>query len=351
VRWGENLLSFRPRVTGVQQVDDVVVRAWDPQAKQPIEAKARAGRPDSEIGIGRDEVASAVGGGSLLVADRPVLTRDEAEELAKSVAAHIANAFVEAEGTCQGNPRLRAGSRIKVEQVGTRYGGTYSVSSTTHVFRGSSGYVTRFASSGRTARSLLDLATPAAARAWGSGVVIGEVTQNEDPDKLGRVRVKYPALGDDTEGWWARIATPGAGLKKGLSMTPVVGDEVLLAFEHGDVRRPYVLGALWNGRSKPEDLTQPDGSFALKSEKFVRVAAKDDISLSADRDLLIEVDGKVVEKAGGDVGVEASGKITIKAGSSVTIEGGTQLTIKAAGASVELGNGMAKVKASQIQLG
>jgi uncharacterized protein involved in type VI secretion and phage assembly len=163
--------------------------------------------------------------------------------------------------------------------------------------------------------------------------------------------VRYPALGDDAEGWWARIAAPGAGTKKGLSMTPLVGDEVLLAFEHGDVRRPYVLGALWNGKSKPEERAQTDGSFALASEKFVRVSAKDDISLEAARDLVIEVDGKVTEKAGGDVGVEASGKVTIKAGSSVTIEGATQLTIKAAGASVELGSGVVKVKGTQIQLG
>ena len=87
------------------------------------------------------------------------------------------------------------------------------------------------------------------------------MTQNEDPDGLGRVRVKYPALGDDTEGWWARIAAPSAGKDRGLLMMPVVGDEVLVAFEHDDVHRPYVIGALWNGKDMPGDLVQSDGSF------------------------------------------------------------------------------------------
>jgi phage protein D len=351
LRWGDNLLSFRPRVTGVQQVDDVVVRAWDPQAKQPIEARARTGDPDSTIGIARADVVSAVGGGTIAVGDRPVLTRDEADELAKSLAAHHANAYLEADGVCNGNPALRAGARVSVERIGRRYSGTYTVSSTSHVFRGARGYTTRFATSGRATRSLVDLTSAAAPRAWGTGVVVGEVTQNDDPAGLGRLRVRYPALGDEAEGWWARVASPGAGKDKGLHMTPVVGDEVLVAFEHGDVRRPYVLGALWNGKATPGDLVQKDGSFALQSEQRVRVAAKDAIAISGGDDLTIEVDGKLTEKAGGDGHIEASGKVTVKAGSSLTLEGASTITIKAGGASIELSGGTVRLKGTQIELG
>ena len=89
LRWGDDLWTFRPRVTGVQQVDDVVVRAWDPSSKQVIESRQSAGTPDADIGIERDDVGSALGGGSMTMADRPVLSSDEADALATSMASRL----------------------------------------------------------------------------------------------------------------------------------------------------------------------------------------------------------------------------------------------------------------------
>ena len=143
--------------------------------------------------------------------------------------------------------------QVQVDGVGSRYGGTYTLTATSHSYRPGHGYETWFAITGRSPRSLMELLNPAPAERWGASVVVGIVTQNDDPDGMGRVRVRYPALGDDIEGWWARIASPAAGSERGLLMMPIAGDEVLVAFEHGDVRRPYVLGALWNGSDQPGD--------------------------------------------------------------------------------------------------
>jgi len=285
------------------------------------------------------------------------------------MASRLLNAAVEADGTSQGDARLRAGTSVTIEGVGRRFGGTFVLSSTTHVFRGSQGYRTHFTVSGRTPRSLLDLMAPADPRRWSPSLAVGVVTQNQDPDKLGRVRVKYPALGDDTEGWWARVAAPSAGDHRGFAMTPVPGEEVVVGFEHGDTRRPYVLGSLFNGTQMPGDLAQTDGSFALRSDEHVRLTAKQDMSmqsedggmrleakgdiaLSSDADLTVETDGKVTSKASGDVQVEGA-KVTIKAGSgSVAIEGSGEVSIKAGGASVKLSSGgMVQVSGSQIKLG
>jgi uncharacterized protein involved in type VI secretion and phage assembly len=86
------------------------------------------------------------------------------------------------------------------------------------------------------------------------GAVIGVVTSVEDPDETGRVRVAYPWLQDDVESPWARIVSFMAGGDRGAVFRPEVGDEVLVVFEHGDMRRPYVLGGLWNGSdAMPED--------------------------------------------------------------------------------------------------
>src|SRR6516162_486840 len=83
------------------------------------------------------------------------------------------------------------------------------------------------------------------------GLVVGIVTNNKDPDGLGRIKVKFPWLDDKLESWWARLAYPMVGKKMGFFYLPEINDEVLVGFEHGDVRFPYILGSLYNGVDKP----------------------------------------------------------------------------------------------------
>ncbi|NLS75685.1 MAG: phage tail protein [Chloroflexi bacterium] len=84
------------------------------------------------------------------------------------------------------------------------------------------------------------------------GVVIGLVRSLDDPEGLGRVQVAFPWLGEGApEGNWARIAAPLAGPGRGQQFMPEVDDEVLVAFEHGEIRMPYILGYLWNGVDRP----------------------------------------------------------------------------------------------------
>jgi uncharacterized protein involved in type VI secretion and phage assembly len=352
LRYGEELRGFRPRVTGVQQVDEVVVRGWDPSAKRPIEATARPDAVRSEIGLRREAVASALGGGGITVSDAPVGTQEEADAFARSVMARIANAYLEAEGSCRGDPRLRAGVTVRVEGVGSRFSGSYRVTSTTHVFRGAAGYETRFRVSGDLSRSLVELLSPASRPGWDAGgVQVGVVTQNDDPQGMGRVRVRYPELGEETEGWWARIAGPGAGGDRGLLMTPKVGDEVLVAFEHGDARRPFVLGALWNGEDTPGELVQTDGSFRLRSSETIGIDADKTMAVAAVDELTVEVgsatsvmkkDGAITAK-GSDVTITGSGSVTIESSGSLTIKAGGSLTIQA--------GGTVTVSGAQVQLG
>jgi uncharacterized protein involved in type VI secretion and phage assembly len=86
---------------------------------------------------------------------------------------------------------------------------------------------------------------PVAGRVY--GVAIGIVTTIDDPDGQGRVKVRYPWLQDNSESPWARIVSFMGGPNCGAVFRPEIDDEVLIVFEHGDMRKPYVLGALWNG--------------------------------------------------------------------------------------------------------
>ncbi len=99
-----------------------------------------------------------------------------------------------------------------------------------------------------------------------SGVVIGIVTNNKDTEGMGRVKVKFPWRGDSDESYWARVSTLMAGKDRGAFFLPEVGDEVLVAFDHGDINHPYVIGALWNGVDTPPE-TNADGKNNIRKIK------------------------------------------------------------------------------------
>jgi phage protein D len=380
--WGDHLLAFRPRATAVQQFEQVTVRGWDPTTKRPIEATAKPSPTGASVGLKRSQAVGALGAGTMTVADRPIRTGAQAAAMARSVAGRVGETFLEAEGTAVGNPALVAGAKVAVEGIGERFSGTYSLSSATHVLRARAGYETRFAVSGRAARTMLELAGGRPERPWRHGVVVGLVTNNRDPDGLGRVRVRYPVLGPDHEGWWARVTAPAAGARRGLLMTPQPGDEVLLAFEHDDEEHPYVVGSVWNGTGKPGELVHPDGSFAVRSDKQVLVEAAEAMTLTGDKEFTVSAAGnaKVTTserkgdgppgnltldakgdasvrsggatkvQAGSEAGLTAAREIKIAAGTQLTIQGGGQ--VKIVGTSVQIqGSGMVQISGAQVMLG
>src|SRR5207248_8782882 len=83
------------------------------------------------------------------------------------------------------------------------------------------------------------------------GVEVGIVSNVQDPQQLGRIKVQIPRLPTGPESGWVRVAQPAAGAGRGFYWLPHVNDEVLIAFERGDPNHPYVLGSLWNGKDKP----------------------------------------------------------------------------------------------------
>jgi uncharacterized protein involved in type VI secretion and phage assembly len=86
-----------------------------------------------------------------------------------------------------------------------------------------------------------------------NGVTLGEVTDIDDPEHLARIKVRLRWLSAQTDTAWARIALPWAGSSRGSYFIPEVGDEVLVAFRHGDLRYPYVIGFLWSSKAEPPE--------------------------------------------------------------------------------------------------
>ncbi|NET62539.1 MAG: phage tail protein, partial [Symploca sp. SIO2E6] len=214
----------------------------------------------------------------------------------------------------------------------------------------------------------LDVLLPQEANNRVYGVTVGVVTNNKDPDGLGRVKVKFPWLSTQDESYWARIATLMAGDKRGAYFIPEVDDEVLVAFEQGDMAFPYILGGLWNGKDKPPE-TNKDGKNNLRliksrsghqiilddtkgeekiiiedktgKNKITIDSKKNDMTIEVENDLTIKAKKKInIESAEDDISIKCK-NLTIKTQEDLQIDAGKDCTIKAkAKGEIESSSGM-----------
>lgn len=173
-----------------------------------------------------------------------------------------------------------------------------------------------------------------------AGVAIGIVTNNKDPQGLGRVKASLPWMADQVESDWARVAAPMAGQNRGVYFLPEVGDEVLVAFEHGNPASPYVLGGLWNGQDLPPESNQ-DGrndvrAIRSRSGSMIRFSdAQDDQQIEiTDSSGLNSI---VISVRDDSITIAAGGSVTIQVGAAqVTLSGdGSEISISAATISIE----------------
>jgi uncharacterized protein involved in type VI secretion and phage assembly len=273
-----------------------------------------------------------------------VADASEANALATSTLNRMADAFYEADGVAFGNPKIAAGAKVKIAGVGSDFGGEFTVTSSTHSYRGASGYQTSFQISGRSSRTLLELIRPPQVRDWSSSLVVGVVTNNQDDQNQGRVRVKFPSLNDTDESWWAPVAVPHAGKERGLLMLPQNGDEVIVGFEHGDTRRPIVLGSVFNGKDTPGDelILAQKGALGVKSQDKIHLHSAKEFEIKSDDKMTVEITKDVTETfkakytadATGDYKVETKANGNLKA-QQMTVEAGTTMTVKGVNVSVE----------------
>jgi len=181
---------------------------------------------------------------------------------------------------------------------------------------------------------ILDVRLPSGLGGRWYGAFPALVTDIVDPEGLGRVKISLP-WSPDTAGaryeTWARLATFMAGNNRGSWFIPDVDDEVLIVFEGGDPRRPYVIGSLWNGKdSPPESMDGAGKNFkkVLRSRNGVKLTMDD---TDGREQFILETPGgqkltlkdgpgavEIVDSNGNSIKMETSG-ITITASAKVTI--------------------------------
>jgi phage protein D len=351
--WGKSLLEFRARMSAVAQVAKVEVRGWDPAAKQEVVGTADATATNAELTTSAAVLAEKVGGKTLVVVHHAVDTQQAADQLAQARAEQIGSAGFEATAVAIGSPTLKAGTAVSVSGIDPALAGKWVISGSRHEF-GAGPYRTALEFTGRQDRSILGLVSQGSSGTAERlpGVVMALVDDNDDPEKMGRVRLRYPWMGDEAVSFWARVAMPGAGRDCGMVWIPQVDDEVLVAFEHGDPSRPFVIGALWNGTDTPPlgdslfdagkvkrsgfvsrsghklvffDDPGESGIALISSDNKFRISlneTKGEIHVYFDGKLLLEGTGDVEVKTQGNFKVDASG-VEIKASGQTAIKGAT----------------------------
>jgi phage protein D len=428
------LRAFRPRLTAGNLPPQVEVRVWDP-AQATVVAHQSGTATGSASLTGQDPAALAstfmsaggdageaggAGGGAgagqnlgpppasdaYVVIDRLAASgaavTAAAEEIASALADHIGSTFAEAEGEAAGNPAIAAGAAIEVDGVPAPFGGSWLVTSARHVFDvAEGGYYTAFEVSGRQERSLLGLASAATSRPAPPrvpGLACGVVSSIYDPNgdngnlgSLARVKVALPWLSPTYVSDWAPVLQFGAGKRSGAVFLPEVGDEVLVGFELGDPRRPYVLGGIIN-QSTGYDLGGPAVQSAGMTASVIRrgfasgagnrLVFHDELPPpdsggppTASNITLGTKDGSLclaIDQTAGTVTLTckpappdsqpASGQLNIQCGDagivnistgpggSVTIDGGDTLTLKAQASISIQSSGQVAIKGAQIML-
>lgn len=418
------LRAFRPRLTAGTLAPAVDVRVWDPLRATVVAGTASTASgtasltghtpaalastfvhdspPAAAAQPGAPAVADlgpAPGTTAYVVYDRPLATGAaidaSADAVARATAEHLGSVFAEAEGEAEGDPRLLPGRVASVSGVPAPFSGSWLVTSARHVFDlREGGYTTRFAVSGRQERSLLGLASGGEGRPRAPrlpGVYCGVVSNNNDALAKGRVKVVLPWLSPDYESDWASVVQFGAGRRSGAMFLPEVGDEVLVGFEFGDARRPWVLGGVVTNASSYSLGTPPvkavGEAAAVVARGFVsgagnRLVFRDElppgdaesppttssITLgTGDGTLALEIDqvagtvtlscspkppGSKAEAGTLTIRCGDGGTVNVAAGpgGSVTIDGGGALTLKASDSISIQSSGEVALKGSKITL-
>lgn len=186
-----------------------------------------------------------------------------------------------------------------------------------------------------------------------NGAATGIVTNNNDPEGLGRVKIKFPWLAEDSEGDWVRMISFMAGKDRGGVFLPEVGDEVLVIFEQGDIDYPYIIGSLWNNEDTPPEtnsdgknnirkITSRSGHELVFNDDNEQSQEKIEIHTNAGHKIVLDDSAgqekiEIIDKTGSNkividsvqnaVNIESAMQLKIKA-NVVEIEGTTSLTLK-----------------------
>lgn len=372
LQYGATLLEFEGEIDARLQHPAVKGASWDPAGQELVEVEAASPGFTPPGNLSSADLAG--------VADRaldvlhPALSEAEAQAWVDGLALYRRLDQVSGRGKCEGIATVKPGVVVELAGLGRRFNGKALVTGARHEYSLIQGWKTHVQFGG------VELDPPVAGSSGNSllpkvsGLQVGVVTSNEDPDGEHRVRVRLPLLGLSSDGLWARVASLDAGDDRGFFFRPEIGDEVAVGFLGDDPCHPVILGML-HSSAKPAPLEGSDDNHEkmFKSRSGMRVHFDDDkivmtldtpagnsIVLNEDEKSLTLADqnGNKIKLDSDGIHLESAKAVEWKAGTETKMESSTSFEIKAGtelklegSASAELaGGGSTKVTGAMVQI-
>jgi phage protein D len=383
--------SVRASVTSAGIPKGVAVPGWDDAKSKDISGDDSISSTDL-VTAKIDKFQSSKKAGTVTTLETFASTKAQADKAAKGAATRIAGGAIDVTMLVRGNPLVKLNRLIKVEDFGDA-SGIHTVSGISHVFDPSAGgFTTEVLCTGLDDRTLGNLAMHAPPPQRFHGVYPAVVSDIDDPKKLGRVKVSLPWLDSKYVTDWCRVLQLGAGKDVGLQLMPRPKDEVVIAFENGQLDSPFVIGSVFgketgkipnsklieqgkpmitalttqaghqlifddssdsssitlqvkNGNSCSIVMSDKDGiTITTKGDKSVTINSAQDVVVKAERnakvtakDVSVDSEGPVkvtgkskVDVSAPNINMSASSALKLK-GANVSIDATASLTMKAAG--------------------
>ena len=375
LQFGATLLEFEAEAQSRTQMAASHALSWnaDEQALSLQDGARPTFRPPGNLDS--DDAARAVAQDQA-VFRHAALPDAEAVVWASALWQHSRVNFISGRAKCEGFAPVQPGDVLELAGVGARFNGKVLCTGARHDLDPAQGWKVHLQFGGLEpdparqqrlqAQRVAQLVAPV------SGLQVGIVTDNEDPQGHFRVRVKLPLVADD-EGVWARVACLDAGSDRGLLIRPEVGDEVVLGFLDADPRAPVLLGMLHSSAKAapltPSNDNHQKGFISRSGMKWLFDDDKKVLTLStpAGNSVVLSEDEQAItlkDQHGNSIKLDADGitldstkALNIKAGTECAFEASTSFGIKAvnvkleASASAELkGGASATLKGGVVQI-
>jgi Rhs element Vgr protein len=378
VQFGATILELDAEIDARHQYEAVKSVSWDP-AQQNVVEKEAADPGVSGPGNLKSSGLAAVIGLDHFQMQHTAVAEDEAQSWADSEWLRSQMSRVSGRVKCEGIGTVNPGSIVTLGGISDRYNGNVFVSGVRHDFDLVHLWKThlQFGSVDRVScdeRDHISAPKASALLPGVSGLQIGVVTSNEDPEGEHRVRVRMPLVSAGEDGAWARVASLDAGAERGFFFRPEIGDEVVLGFLNDDPRHAVILGMLHSSaKAAPLPGSDDNHEKVFQSRSKMKVYFNDEkkvlrletpagnkIVLSEDEKLLKLEDqnGNKIEMTPDGIKIESAKALQLKGGTEMKIEsgtafsakGGTSLKLEGAASAEISSSATTKLKGSLVQI-
>lgn len=364
LQFGATMIDFEVELDGRNQEENLTAYGWSYDNQAANESESNLGDIATAGNLAAADLAQALENNAETSFYAAIAAQQELDAIAAAEQTRRRLSKLRATVSIQGNQTCAPGSTVELNGLGDRFNGNALVTGVLHTFK--NGVWKTVLQLGLNPISHLETFKPLPKSAYAiprtQGLEIGVVTDLDDPTGSYRVRVQFPALGDQPS-IWARMAQADAGSERTVFFRPEVGDEVIVGFINDDPRAPIILGAV-HSSALPSPIEQNSDNHIKgtvsrsdlrhlfdddKKAITITTPAGNEIELSEDaQGIRIEdQNGNKIELTPSGINIESATALTIKAGTDLTIEA-TNITLSAAAQITAEGSAGAELSSSAV---